>query len=131
MIVATKLSAKEAAREIGTDARTLRKFIRSAKDLPIEPVGQGARYEFTKQEVKTLKKAFVTWSNGSKPPKTDTKDENGFSDDDYAEHQGIDLDTYDGTTAELSEEDEAELLLDDLTGPSDEELMEIEEVDLD
>lgn len=145
----TKLSAKEAAKEIGTDARTLRKFIRGAKNLPIAPVGQGARYEFTPKEVKALKKAFISWSSKTKITGSNkevaentahdlnTKDENGFTDEDYAEHQGIDLDSYDGTTAEpeISEEDldEDEKELDALEGPTDEELedLDIEDIDLD
>lgn len=66
MATAVKLSAKEAAAQIGTDARTLRKFIRSEKaNLPIDPCGQGNRYEFTSAEVKALKKQFIAWSGGT------------------------------------------------------------------
>lgn len=144
--MATKLSAKEAAKEIGTDARTLRKFIRGSKNLPISPVGQGARYEFTPKEVKALKKAFVAWSSGSKPKTRTNVDENGFSDEDYAEHQDIDIKTYEGTTAgeidddpldyaSEEDDDEDEKALDDLEGPSDEDLddldLDIEDIDLD
>lgn len=122
----TKLSAKDAAKEIGTDARTLRKFIRSAKDLPISPVGQGARYEFTSKEVKALKKAFLTWSTkGTKSEKTKVK----ITGTDEEVETNTDHDI------ELTPELEAELLLDELTGPSDEELEEIdiddEDLDLD
>lgn len=119
----TKLSAKEAARELGTDARTLRKFIRSAKDLPIEPVGQGARYEFTTKEVKQLKKAFVAWSNGSTPKAkiNNTKLTKKQTEDLEAVEQG-----------EMDEmADAAEIDLEDLEGPSDDELMEIEDIELD
>lgn len=54
-------SAKEAAIQLGTDARTLRKFLRS-KQSPIDPVGQGARYTFTAKDIKKLRKAFDKWS---------------------------------------------------------------------
>jgi hypothetical protein len=65
MNMAEKISAKQAAIEVGTDARTLRKFLRSDAS-PFDAVGQGNRYEFTKGEVKKLKKLFLAWGNGSK-----------------------------------------------------------------
>jgi hypothetical protein len=67
------LSAKEVARELGTDARTLRKFFRSGNS-PIDPVGQGGRYAVTQKQIKKVKKAFDDWGSKSKPPaeKTET-----------------------------------------------------------
>lgn len=125
----TKLSAKEAAKEIGTDARTLRKFIRSAKDLPVEPVGQGARYEFTPKEVKALKKAFVSWSNGSTPKQT--KKVNGHKIDTADPEDGV-QDEIDRTTEEVDLDDDGEVVdLEDLDGPSDDELLDIEDIELD
>lgn len=56
------ISAKGAARTIGTDARTLRKFLRSS-DSPFAAVGQGRRYEFTPQEVDKLKRKFDKWNS--------------------------------------------------------------------
>ena len=50
-------SAKEVARALGTDARTLRKFLRSS-DSPFEAVGQGGRYNFDDEDVKLLERAF-------------------------------------------------------------------------
>jgi hypothetical protein len=50
-------SAKGVAKAIGTDARTLRKFLRSEAS-PFEPVGQGGRYAFDAEDVAILKKAF-------------------------------------------------------------------------
>jgi hypothetical protein len=38
-------SAKQVANRIGTDPKTLRKFLRSPSS-PYEAVGQGKRYEF-------------------------------------------------------------------------------------
>jgi hypothetical protein len=133
-IMTTKLSAKEAAAELGTDARTLRKFIRGAKNLPISPVGQGARYEFTPKEVKSLKKAFLAWSSGSK---TKTKS----IDDQIIDLGGVenpedggDLTEEPEITEEDLDEDEKELdALEDLEGPTDEELddLDIEEIEVD
>jgi len=57
------ISAKAAAREFGTTARTLRKFLRS-EDCPFDAVGQGRRYEFTPKQVRKLHRLFDEWNNG-------------------------------------------------------------------
>lgn len=51
------------AADFDTDARTLRKFLRSA-DSGITPVGKGARYALpaTKREVSALRKKFNAWN---------------------------------------------------------------------
>lgn len=54
------LSAKEVAAELGTDGRTLRKFLRSSAS-PITPVGQGNRYAIKRGEVKAIRKGFTAW----------------------------------------------------------------------
>jgi hypothetical protein len=102
-------SAKEVARELGTDARTLRKFLRSDAS-PVEPPGQGGRYEFTSKQVKKVKRAFDAW--GTK--KTTTK-----------------------TTKSLPLKDAEEVLntddpadLEDLDGPNDEDLIDLDDIDL-
>lgn len=53
-------TAKQVATRIGTDAKTLRKFFRSA-DSTIEPVGQGGRYEFDKDDMPAIKAEFEAW----------------------------------------------------------------------
>lgn len=53
-------SAKQVATRIGTDAKTLRKFLRSTAS-PYQAVGQGKRYEFPIRDLKTIKKAFDKW----------------------------------------------------------------------
>lgn len=55
------MSAKEAAKELGTDARTLRKFLRKKNGL----VGQGQRWSIDPKELKGLKKEFDAWNKGS------------------------------------------------------------------
>src|SRR4051794_35809584 len=55
------LSVKEVAGICGTDARTLRKFLREYL-LKEEQPGQGGRYSFTKGEANTLRKAFDKWA---------------------------------------------------------------------
>lgn len=51
------LSAKEAAKRIGTDGRTLRKFLRSQRGL----VGQGNRWAIMEDELDDLKAKFEDW----------------------------------------------------------------------
>lgn len=58
---AEPLSAKEAATELGTDARTLRKFLRKRSGL----VGQGNRWAIEPKELKALKKEFDAWAKGT------------------------------------------------------------------
>lgn len=61
------LSAKEAAAALGTDARTLRKFLRKRSGL----VGQGNRWEIDPGEMKTLKKEFDAYVSGQKAEKAE------------------------------------------------------------
>jgi len=121
MATEEKLSAKEAARELGTDARTLRKFFRSGKS-PIDPVGQGGRYGISKKDMKKVKKAFTAWSAGSKK-KTDAPDEIA---DDVEEF----IETVNDALDEAEADDVVEVDLDDLEGPDDIDLLDIE-LDLD
>lgn len=50
------------AEEVGTDARTLRRFLRD--DPTYRNAGSGGRYEFTSRDLPTLKKRFATWEAG-------------------------------------------------------------------
>lgn len=59
------LTAKQVATRIGTDAKTLRKFFRSANST-VEAVGQGGRYEFAKEDLEKIRSEFTNW-NTNKP----------------------------------------------------------------
>lgn len=52
-----------AAVRLGTDTRTLRRFLRSKKST-FEAVGSQGRYEFTEAQLGTLEKRFKAWCNG-------------------------------------------------------------------
>ena len=56
-------SAKQVARQLGTEAKTLRKFFRDPKS-DYEPVGQGGRYDFPESEIPKIREAFVAWNAG-------------------------------------------------------------------
>lgn len=53
------ITTREAAEKVGTDARTLRIFLRASTDY--EAVGSGSRYSFTAKEIPTLKSRFAKW----------------------------------------------------------------------
>lgn len=66
-----QITAKELAVECNTDARTVRKFLRS--HLPETP-GKGSRYAIEKRQVASLKKAFKAWDENRKPVADETPD---------------------------------------------------------
>lgn len=100
-------SAKEVARQLDTDARTLRKFLRSSAS-PVDPPGQGGRYEFTAKQVKKVKKAFDSWGKG----KTTEKATKSLPLKDVEE--------VDDTVEEVA--------LEDLDGPSEEDLIDLDDI---
>jgi len=55
-------SAKDAAAELGTDGRTLRRFLRTA-DSGFTPVGSGGSYSFTTADMPKLRTAFSKWNS--------------------------------------------------------------------
>jgi transposase-like protein len=64
--MASTLTVKEIAEKIGTDARTLRKFLRfEAKEnggkVGEDTPGKGGRYQIEANKVPSLTKRFATW----------------------------------------------------------------------
>ena len=57
------MDTAKVAELLGTTARTLRVFIRSAHTTFV-PVGSGARYDFTDREIPTLKKQLRRMAAG-------------------------------------------------------------------
>ena len=53
------LSASDMAAAVGTDPRTLRKFLRASSHY--EACGQGKRYTFAKKDIAPMKKRFAEW----------------------------------------------------------------------
>jgi hypothetical protein len=54
------LAAKQVATLLGTEAKTLRQFLRSDAST-FEAVGSGGRYEFTEGDVAKIQKEFEAW----------------------------------------------------------------------
>lgn len=63
------LDTAKVAAQLGTDARTLRKFLRSNAS-PLEPVGQGARYAITDADIPELQEKFDAWRSGKRSTST-------------------------------------------------------------
>jgi hypothetical protein len=110
-VPAETLSAKEAARELGTDARTFRKFMRATTAKEDQP-GQGNRYAIKKTSIKKLKTAFDEW-NKPKQKAVPLADEDKLDDE---------------ALEEMMISEDEDFLADevDVDEPSDEELGEIE-----
>lgn len=105
------LSAKEAATILGTDARTLRKFLRSKQGL----VGQGNRWLLSpsKKAMDALRKEFEAWnktkSQGKKvTPVLNVSDDNIDEDEEVEDITELELD--DETDSETEDEELEELI---------------------
>lgn len=64
------LSAAEAASELGTDPKTLRRFLR--QDPNFVNAGSGGRYTFTDDDLPGLRDRFATWQGRPKSSKSST-----------------------------------------------------------
>lgn len=60
--MAEALTSKLVASELGTEPRTLRRFLRD--DPTYRNAGSGGRYTFTMSDMPTLKKRFAKWQAG-------------------------------------------------------------------
>lgn len=85
------LSAKEAAQRIGTDARSLRKFLRSKRGL----VGQGKRWTLDPAEIPQLKADFDEYSRPKTKEVKVTAPAIDNDDEDDTEIEDLDFDTED------------------------------------
>lgn len=61
-LVAEVLNSKTVASELGTEPRTLRRFLRD--DPTYRNAGSGGRYNFTERDLPTLRKRFANWQAG-------------------------------------------------------------------
>jgi len=104
-MTAETLSAKEVARELNTDARTFRKFMRATTPKSDQP-GQGNRYKFDPDELPGLKHRFTEWS------KPKVKDESPIVQE-----------------IAIEDEFEADLLLDDIENEDDEDVPDFSSTD--
>lgn len=126
----TTFTAKQLARKLNTDPKTLRKFLRS-KESPIEAVGQGGRYEFDAEAAKLIAAGFKDWG-GVKPTKLKSTEEATEEVDDTEEKPAPKPKTPRKPRAKkgvepVVVEDAIEEL--DLEEPTEEELEEIEDLD--
>lgn len=62
------MDTRAVADQLGTDPKTLRRFIRS-NACPFDAVGAGGRYDFTPADVTAMADPFRAWSAGTDAPK--------------------------------------------------------------
>lgn len=68
---AVSMTSAQVAEAIGTDAKTLRRFMRSTikaqgGTVGVETPGSGGRYAFTSSNLDTIKRRFASWNGGGK-----------------------------------------------------------------
>lgn len=109
-----QITTTELATELGTDSRTVRKFLRADARSRGEAIpGKGARWSIERREVRSLKKRFDAWSAAQDEAReARAKVEHSVAPD----------------NGEVTESETEESLdsLDSLEGPSDAELAELE-----
>lgn len=67
------ITPKELAIELDTDARTVRKFLRSPQGLDAR-VGKGQRWAIESKSVRSLKSKFAKWDEARKAAAADAND---------------------------------------------------------
>lgn len=80
-MAAPTMSAKEMARQLDTDARTFRKFMRDITPKEDQP-GQGKRWTFegTKKSINGLKKKFAAWQDEKTTKPVETEEDTDADD---------------------------------------------------
>jgi len=73
-IMTKTLTPKELALELGTDPRTVRKFLRSAEGMDAK-VGKGQRWAIEAKAVRSLRTRFNRWDEARKAPAAPEADE--------------------------------------------------------
>ena len=62
-----QMNTNEVAAQLGTDPKTLRRFIRSDA-CPFPAVGSGGRYSFDAKDIPALQQEFNRWLSGQESP---------------------------------------------------------------
>lgn len=122
-------TAKQVAMRCGTDAKTMRKFFRSSHST-VDPVGQGGRYEFDAADMPKIKSEFASWLSRSSvkkikaAPEIAPKKIPGGHGEGFGTGLPNDVDYIDTELKVLE-------FLNEDSEPTDEELMELAEMELD
>lgn len=125
-MAASTITTAEFAEQLGTDTKTLRKFLRKQMSKENQP-GQGGRYTFDPAEVKRLTKAWDKWSEG-KVDKDEPKEAKDASAKKPAAKKGKAKKSE--VIEELEEDDDDEPSDDELSELEDETVEDIEDLDL-
>jgi hypothetical protein len=75
-MAATTITTADAATELGTDPRTLRKFLRATTPKDAQP-GKGARYSLKgdARSLASMKKKFIAWTEAEAAKKAESDNE--------------------------------------------------------
>jgi hypothetical protein len=104
------LTPKEIAQKWDTDARTLRKFLRTnAKAEGVETPGKGGRWGIEAKSLRSLKTRFDAW-NADRTPKGTDEEDSGNEADSPIDPELLELANEDGVieTDPTDEESDAE-----------------------
>ena len=124
------LTTAEVAERLETDAKTLRKFFRSDA-CDVEPVGQGRRYVLTAKQADKLKSKFDSWAASKPARETKPASETGKKSTPAEKAPTKRTSRTRNKPAEvIEEEDDLDLDLDD-EEPTDEDLDDLEDLELD
>jgi hypothetical protein len=102
--MAAALSAKDLAEKLGTDAKTVRRFLRKRE----MGVGQGNRYEIDPKSVTRLKRDFEKWAKEEADKKAKREQEKSRKSDTKAESVPDDViaeETHEDNDAEPTDSD--------------------------
>lgn len=90
------------ANELGTDARTTRKFLRSITPRDEQP-GKGARWEIEKRSVRSLRSKYAKWEEELEARKAAKEAETDKADE-VLEEDNSDIEPTDAELAEIDDE---------------------------
>lgn len=98
------ITVQDLAQELGTDARTTRKFLRSVTEKDSQP-GKGSKWAIEKREIRSLRSKFKAFSEAQRPrtEKADPIDDDAELVQDFKDLMGDDAEP----TAEQLDELEA------------------------
>lgn len=111
---ATPLTTADVATEFDTTPRNLRKFLRDdarGRDLPI--VGKGSRWSIARKDLRSLRSRFAKWEKAQDEAR-------------IAREAAKALEAPEVTEVDEVDEVDAEMTLDDVDGPTDEEIAELD-----
>ena len=109
MMAAKTITPKELAQELGTDAKTLRKFLREwAPSREVDTPGQGGRWALTGRQAQEIRKAFSNRQTVRRSAKAENAEVEEVEDPEAEEVEDVYLDDEADDSEEELEDTEVE-----------------------